>query len=474
MPRNSITPDKSERTPPSTPPRSTILANPTLPPLPNSSNTPTTITPATTALLEELSGTSQNVMVVVRIRPLNKRETQEYKSLNCITIQSDHELSIYKDSEPKNDPLTRDKQNKKQFTFDYVFGEGSTQEQVYTQTGSILLKKCITGLNGCVFAYGQTGSGKTYTMEGMESDPGIMKRLSQDLFDHIATISDKIDVTIKATYLEIYQEKVIDLMAQKQGLSGRGNLQIREDKLRGIFVENLCETPVSSFEEINQIITDCTQYRTKGETKMNAVSSRSHAVLTLLMEQRERDDDIGYTYKFSKINLIDLAGSERADATGAVGERLKEGAKINQSLSCLGQVINALCQQRPHVPYRDSKLTRLLQDSLGGNSVTLMIVALSPASVNFEESLSSLQFADRAKQIKNKVHINRDPKLQRIAELMEENKKLKEKIAELEAIVAGRLGCTPMKSPSKGRKSMGVGEQVDYDGETKGCCCIVQ
>ncbi len=225
-------------------------------------------------------------------------------------------------------------------------------------------------------------------------------------------------------------------MSKYKGLSSRSaDLKIREDPVKGIYVNNLIQIPVSCYEDVLAVIQHGTTYRTKGETKMNAVSSRSHSVLTFFIEQTEAGDTNGFSLRQSKLHMVDLAGSERAGSTGAEGKRLVEGAKINQSLSSLGNVINALAMNKPYVPYRDSKLTRLLQDSLGGNSITLMICALSPASINIDESISTLKFADRAKQIKNRVKIARDPKLAKIADLMAENKKLKMRIEYLEGLL---------------------------------------
>lgn len=286
-------------------------------------------------------------------------------------------------------------------------------------------------------------------MEGPEDKPGIMYKFCTDLFKY-AEKSDKIDFEIKASYLEIYNNNITDLLSTKTK-----ECKIMEDKIRGIYVTNITQYPVSSLEDIKKIIQTGSKNRTVAETKMNKFSSRSHAILTLYIEQKDKDDIEGYTLKQSKIHLIDLAGSERQKDTQTTGERLREGAGINQSLSCLGNVINALVQKKPHIPYRDSKLTRLLQDSIGGTACTLMCSCLSPASINYEESLSTLMFADRAKQIKNVIRISRDPKLAKIAELMEENKKLKERILELEMQL------------KKSGKSVGV------QGVSKCQCCII-
>lgn len=263
-------------------------------------------------------------------------------------------------------------------------------------------------------------------MEGPEDKPGIMYKFCTDLFAY-AEKMEKLDFDIKASYLEIYNNNITDLLAKKTK-----ECKIMEDKIRGIYVTNIAQFPVSSFDDIKKILQIGTKNRTVAETKMNKFSSRSHGILTLYVEQKEKDDAEGFTLKQSKIHLIDLAGSERQKDTLAKGDRLREGAGINQSLSCLGNVINALVSKKPHIPYRDSKLTRLLQDSIGGTACTLMCSCLSPASINYEESLSTLMFADRAKQIKNVIRISRDPKLAKIAELLEENRKLKERILQLE------------------------------------------
>lgn len=425
----------------------------------------------------------ESVMVVVRVRPLNQRE-KDMNSSTCVQYGGTKEITIEKDDEKKSNNID----SKKKFTFDFVFGEKSKQDQVYAETGRKILSKCVNGFNGCIFAYGQTGSGKTHTMEGNAEDPGVMMRLGKDLFTHYHSMDKKLDYEIKASYLEIYQERVIDLLAKRQGLSSSAELRILEDKIRGIYVLGLTETTVSSYEDIQSIIAGCTNFRTKGETKMNAVSSRSHAVLTLYIESKDKSDNEGFTQKFHKINLIDLAGSERAKDTGAAGQTLKEGAKINASLSALGGVINSLVQGKGHVPYRDSKLTRLLQDSLGGNSVTLLVAAMSPATVNFEDSLSTLQFADRAKKIKNKVKVNIDPKLARIRELLAENEKLRERITALERDLAKYRGeggadssccCLPGSGGNQSNAASNTDPAcADEEGnmraaQKKGCCTVM-
>ncbi|KAI8896858.1 P-loop containing nucleoside triphosphate hydrolase protein [Globomyces pollinis-pini] len=299
----------------------------------------------------------------------------------------------------------------------------STQEMVF-QIVKPIIQKCLTGYNGCIFAYGQTGSGKTFAMEGLQGNQrGVIPRVAEQLMLYIENNSRRdnlegIDFSVRCSYLEIYQESLRDLLLEKKY---QGDLKIRMDpnSITGkeLYVEGLTETSIKTSSDLLRLIQNGTKNRTTGETNMNKVSSRSHAVFTLIIEQTERklviadsiDNLPTVTKKRSKIHLIDLAGSERADSTGATGIRLKEGSAINVSLSCLGNVINALSTSNTYVPYRDSKLTYLLSDSLGGNSLTLVLACLTPLASVYEETIATLRFAERAKKVKNKPTINVDP-----------------------------------------------------------------
>ncbi|EFC42651.1 predicted protein [Naegleria gruberi] len=396
------------------------------------------------------SGDETGIKVVVRMRPFNDRE-MKLKAQPCITItKANREVLIKR----------KDKEDKK-FYFDDVFDENSTQQEVYSSTGQRVLDRYVLGFNACIFAYGQTGSGKSWTMQGMKGNQekeGIMSRFVRELFGYVEREKEKTDITIKASYLEIYNENILDLLNPH---SGRVSYEIREDKVKGTYITNLIEKPITTDTELNEILDEGATRRTVGETKMNQESSRSHGILQICMEQVDKGDEDGFSYRSNKISLVDLAGSERQSATEATGDRLKEGAKINLSLSNLGNVINALVKKTNFVPYRNSKLTRLLKDSIGGNSYTLLVVCVSPADVNAEESLSTLYFADRAKQIKNKLKVSRgDPRLEKIAELLEIEKQLRARVLELETELSKYTTVPPPVQKSLATSSTAVGESI--------------
>ncbi|KAI8127047.1 Kinesin-like protein Klp98A [Lucilia cuprina] len=326
------------------------------------------------------------------------------------------------------------------FTFDYSYWSFdkedkhfATQQQVYSDLGTDVIDCAFEGYNACVFAYGQTGSGKTFTMMGTSDNPGLIPRICSELF---ARMRSGTSYKTHASYLEIYNERVKDLLGPQS--SGHG-LRVREHRTLGPYVENLSQHSVADFEEIQECIARGNVQRTTASTNMNDTSSRSHAIFTITFVQAGFMNDMP-SETVSKIHLVDLAGSERANATGATGQRLKEGAHINKSLVTLGSVISALAEQSNstalnttggnskrvlYIPYRDSILTWLLKDSLGGNSKTIMIAALSPADCNYSETLSTLRYANRAKNIINKPTINEDPNVKLIRELRDEINKLK-------------------------------------------------
>ena len=300
------------------------------------------------------------------------------------------------------------------FTFDYIYDQDSTQVQVYENTARAAVLSVLEGYNATLLAYGQTGTGKTYTMEGFKynsTDPqrGIVPRASEEIFKFIeSSQSANATFMVRASYLQIYNEYISDLLKPDRGI-----LQIREEKRRGVFVEGLSEWAVRCPADICSLMQKGETTRATASTKMNDVSSRSHAVFIIIVEHMivgEGDFQEGQEITVGKLNLVDLAGSERVRVTGATGKRLEESKKINQSLSALGNVIAALTDTRPrtHIPYRDSKLTRLLEDSLGGNCKTTMMAMISPAEDAFGESLSSIKFANRAKNIRNIPKINAD------------------------------------------------------------------
>ena len=372
--------------------------------------------------------------VAVRIRPFIAREV----AVSCLEPTGPTSLRMLP-QRGVDEPLT--------FSFDSVLGVGATQEEVYRATAGGVLAKALQGFNGCVFAYGQTGAGKTYAMEGAAATAvdaacggarggggGIIPQLASALFRPPAD-SGLLSLEVSCEYLEIYMERLADLLVDDGG--GEEGLSLRQKPSGEIFVENAANRRVRSLEDLQRLLADGASKRTRAETSMNALSSRSHAVLTLHLAMVLPDG----VPRTSKLHLIDLAGSERADATGATGARLKEGAQINKSLSALGGVISALTTPgRPHIPYRDSKLTRLLQDSLGGNAVTAMLCCVSPAAASCDETLSSLRFAERAKRVRNVATVNMDPAAAKLAALERQLLLATERGALLEAALARRMG----------------------------------
>lgn len=337
--------------------------------------------------------------------------------------------------------------DKSYWSFDKTAAHFAGQDNLFGDLGVPLLDNAFKGYNNCIFAYGQTGSGKSYSMMGYGKEYGVIPRICQTMFERISTMQQDsaLTCTVEVSYLEIYNERVRDLLNP----SNKGNLKVREHPSTGPYVEDLAKLVVRSFEEIENLMDEGNKARTVAATNMNETSSRSHAVFTLTLTQKRHDSETSMdTEKVSRISLVDLAGSERATSTGATGARLKEGAEINRSLSTLGRVIAALAEvtsgakkknAASMVPYRDSVLTWLLKDSLGGNSMTAMIAAISPADINFEETLSTLRYADSAKRIKNHAIVNEDPNARMIRELKEELAQLRSKLGG----GAGAVGAAP-------------------------------
>ncbi|XP_018083126.1 kinesin-like protein KIF1C isoform X6 [Xenopus laevis] len=375
-----------------------------------------------------MSGAS--VKVAVRVRPFNSRELS--KESKCIIQMQGNSTSIINPKNPK--------EAAKSFSFDYSYWSHTSQDdpcfasqsRVYNDIGKEMLQHAFEGYNVCIFAYGQTGAGKSYTMMGKqeETQAGIIPQLCEDLFEKIIdNNSDEVSFSVEVSYMEIYCERVRDLLNPKN----KGNLRVREHPLLGPYVEDLSKLAVTSYTDIADLMDAGNKARTVAATNMNETSSRSHAVFTIVFTQKRLDLDTNLsTEKVSKISLVDLAGSERADSTGAKGTRLKEGANINKSLTTLGKVISALAEvskkkkKTDFIPYRDSVLTWLLRENLGGNSRTAMVAALSPADINYDETLSTLRYADRAKQIKCNAIINEDPNAKLVRELKDEVTRLKE------------------------------------------------
>ncbi|XP_028848806.1 kinesin-like protein KIF1B isoform X5 [Denticeps clupeoides] len=381
-----------------------------------------------------MSGAS--VKVAVRVRPFNSREMS--KESKCIIQMLGNSTTILNPKNPKESP--------KSFSFDYSYWSHTSlddpcfasQNQVYNDIGKEMLQHAFEGYNVCIFAYGQTGAGKSYTMMGKqeEGQEGIIPQLCEDLFEKINdNNTEELSYSVEVSYMEIYCERVRDLLNPKN----KGNLRVREHPLLGPYVEDLSKLAVTSYTDIADLMDAGNKARTVAATNMNETSSRSHAVFTIVFTQRRHDSETDLsTEKVSKISLVDLAGSERADSTGAKGTRLKEGANINKSLTTLGKVISALAEvdnctskskkkkKTDFIPYRDSVLTWLLRENLGGNSRTAMVAALSPADINYDETLSTLRYADRAKQIKCNAVINEDPNAKLVRELKDEVTRLKE------------------------------------------------
>ena len=315
----------------------------------------------------------------------------------------------------------------KTFTFDAVFSERSTQRQIYDVCAAPVVQSVLEGYNGTIFAYGQTGAGKTHTMEGSSENEelkGIIPNAIQHIFDHVSLNTSNEKYLIRASYFEIYNEEIRDLLSYNSNI----RLELRESNDLGVYVKDLKSFVVKSITEVEKLLSDGKKNRSVGSTMMNQTSSRSHSVFSIVIECCSSHQD-GHI-RVGKLNLVDLAGSERQTKTGAAGIRLKEATKINLSLSALGNVISALVDGKPkHVPYRDSKLTRILQDSLGGNTKTVMCANAGPADYNYDETLSTLRYASRAKSIKNKPRINEDPKDAMLRQYQDEISKLRNKLA---------------------------------------------
>ncbi|KAF1759547.1 hypothetical protein GCK72_016014 [Caenorhabditis remanei] len=381
---------------------------------------------------------SETVKVIVRCRPLSSQEIANGHS-KIVHMRPQRGQIELKNPKEQDEPT-------KDFTFDAIYDENSTQSDLYEETFRDLVDSVLSGYNATIFAYGQTGTGKTHTMEGKTHDPeqrGVIYKCIDHIFDHI-TASHNQEYLVRASYLEIYQEELRDLLEAENSKK----LEIKERPDGGVYVKDLTSILTGSVSEIQEVMARGNTHRSVGRTNMNEHSSRSHAIFIITVECSKIGADGENHVTVGRLNLVDLAGSERQSKTGATGERFKEATKINLSLSALGNVISALVDAKSaHIPYRDSKLTRLLQDSLGGNSKTVMIACIGPASYNFEETLGTLRYAYRAKKIKNQPKINEDPKDALIREFQEEIELLREQLKQRKT------------------KSRGGGTQSFYDAE---------
>ncbi|XP_018418717.1 PREDICTED: kinesin-like protein KIF3A [Nanorana parkeri] len=384
-----------------------------------------------------------NVKVVVRCRPLNEREKVMGNKMAVSVDEIRGTIAVHKVDSMNEPPKT--------FTFDTVFGIDSNQLDVYNLTARPIIDSVLEGYNGTIFAYGQTGTGKTFTMEGVRAVPelrGIIPNSFAHVFGHIAKAEGDTRFLVRVSYLEIYNEEVRDLLSKDQ----TQRLEVKERPDVGVYIKDLSGYVVNNADDMDRIMTLGHKNRSVGATNMNEHSSRSHAIFTITIECSEKGADGNIHVRMGKLHLVDLAGSERQTKTGATGQRLKEATKINLSLSTLGNVISALVDGKStHVPYRNSKLTRLLQDSLGGNSKTMMCANIGPADYNYDETISTLRYANRAKNIKNKARINEDPKDALLRQFQKEIEELKKKLDEGEEI--------------SGSEDSGSDDDDDEDGE---------
>ena len=349
-----------------------------------------------------------NIHVVIRVRPLVEKEITKNDKR---TILIDNNLIIAVDpidekfrEEGKNKLDIYHRSREQKYAFDRVYTH-ETADDMFEEIGLPLIDEVISGFNACIFAYGATGSGKTFTMLGNAKFDGISKLCLKNIYRKIRNYTTEYDFEITVSYIEIYNEYIRDLLIQQKSGTHQEHLDLRDDNEKGITIAGVTEKKVNNVDEIMELLFAGNTRRTTEATGANAQSSRSHAVLQVSVISKPKTKDIEQEVRLGKLSLIDLAGSERGTVTENRGQRLREGAKINRSLLALANCINALGDKKKKgtfVPYRDSKLTRLLKDSLGGNSKTLMIVNISPASSQFDETLNTLKYANRAKNIKTK------------------------------------------------------------------------
>jgi kinesin family protein 14 len=381
-----------------------------------------------------------NVTVVVRVRPLNFRELDQREVRNCLHVTK-NVVSV---------------NNSMEFIFDHCIKPSQDNAYLYEQIGEPLLDHALDGYNVCMFAYGQTGSGKTHSIMGRDDDPGLMHQFVVNLFARVAYMTKKehARVKVECSYYEIYNEKIHDLLSNDP----KTPLRVREHPANGPYIVDLSTIECSSYQDVSYWINMAQKRRLTACTNMNAKSSRSHTIFTLTITQdRDLDDEFKQSIT-SKVNIVDLAGSERTHVVNATGERLKESVLINKSLLTLGKVITQLAEydfvrgtSNTYIPYRESVLTWLLKESLGGNSKTTMIATVSPASIHQEETLTTLRYAATARRVVNIVKINEDPKIRRIRELEHEVEVLKQRIAIMESnstMNRGRSSSVIKQSPT--------------------------
>lgn len=376
------------------------------------------------------------------ITPQQKQRFLNQSGIRKIVNVVDDRMLIF--DPPETNPLAKMQKNafpnsfkgsrirEHKFVFDRLFDEDASQNDVYQSTTRPLLDSVLDGYNATVFAYGATGCGKTHTISGTPDYPGVIFLTMKELYERIGDLSDTKIIDVSLSYLEIYNETIRDLLNPDTDFK---KLIIREDSNNKISVSNLSRHRPESVEEVMHLIMAGNANRTSSPTEANATSSRSHAVLQINIDQKNRTGDVKEEHTFATLSIIDLAGSERAAATKNRGARLNEGANINKSLLALGNCINALCdpRRRNHIPYRDSKLTRLLKFSLGGNCKTVMIVCVSPSSQHYDETLNTLKYADRAKEIKTKLIRNQHNLDRHVGSYLKMITEQKQEIEELRA-----------------------------------------
>ncbi|EGR28601.1 kinesin motor domain protein [Ichthyophthirius multifiliis] len=388
---------------------------------------------------EQLKSGLNNILVAIRVRPLNQKELEK-SDFEVVRIL-DQRLVVLIDPGyefNQNDVLRKNRNKETQYAFDFAFDQNDVQEEVFEKTSNFLLDGVLEGFNATVFAYGATGAGKTYTMIGYGENIGIMQRTMNQLYNLIQKFSVTNEYVVKVGYLEIYNENIKDLLSSEDK-----NLDLREDPSQGVVVTGITEVQCETSNEIIQILKIGNKNRSQDATGANEYSSRSHAVLQVEVQIKEKGQGIEQKIHYAKLSMVDLAGSERAANTKNRGIRMIEGAKINQSLLCLGNCIQALSEiqdkhkQNQFVSYRGSKLTRLLKDSLGGNCRTVMLANISPSVLTFEDTYNTLNFANRAKNIKTNVKrniLNVDNHISNYAQIInnlrQENENLKKMLQE--------------------------------------------
>jgi kinesin family protein 18/19 len=357
----------------------------------------------TSKFKDSLINGKANILVCVRCRPISRREV-ENSNVETIKILNNKMIVVIDPIEYNgHEEVFKNRSREQHYAFDFAFDRNSTQQEVYDNSSKFLIQGVIQGFNATVLAYGATGAGKTYTMLGTGKEPGIMVRSLGDLFSLISSMKEK-DFKVKLSYVEVYNENLRDLLGNGE------NLDLREDPTKGSVIVGLKEIEVIDSTQVFELLLKGNKNRSTESTNMNETSSRSHAVLQILVESKSSTSSKG-EFSSAKFILVDLAGSERAANTQNTGLRLIEGANINKSLLSLGNCINALVEisngsTKSFIPWRDSKLTRILKDSLGGNSRIVMIANISPGIIALEDTLNTLKYANRAKNIKTNVKRN--------------------------------------------------------------------